>query len=286
MGVRRAVDLAYTAADACRRVYTFGPLIHNPQVLEELKRRGVETLNEEDLPEDLYGAVVIIRAHGLSPQTEAELRRCGAQIINATCPRVKSSQLKAAAFAEAGYRLFLAGEECHAEITGIKAYAGSGFYAVAANAASAHTMAARLHTEDENAGTHSKTALIGQTTISAEEYRDIGAAIARVFPDLEIAQTICAATRERQEDLREMLDKVDAVIIVGGKDSANTRRLLAIAETADKPCALVETAADIPPDFYRYTRIGLASGASTPDAVVEEVERVITQQSTSLSKGS
>jgi 4-hydroxy-3-methylbut-2-enyl diphosphate reductase len=285
MGVRRAVDLAYSAADA-RPVYTLGPLIHNPQVLAELKRRGVETLNEENLPEDLHGAVVIIRAHGLSPQTEVELRQRGAQIIDATCPRVKSSQLKAATFTEAGYRLFLAGEESHAEITGIKAYAGSGFYAVAGNAAEAHTLAVRLCTEDENAGTHSKTALIGQTTISEEEYRDIGEAITRIFPDLEIAQTICAATRERQDSLREILDKVNAVIIAGGKDSANTRRLLAIAETADKPCVLVETAADIPPNFYRYNTIGLASGASTPDGVVEEVERVLEQKPTSLSKGS
>jgi 4-hydroxy-3-methylbut-2-enyl diphosphate reductase len=285
MGVKRAVDLAYTAADA-RPVYTLGPLIHNPQVLEELKRRGIETLYEENLPEDLHGAVVIIRAHGLNPQTESELRQRGAQIIDATCPRVKSSQLKAAAFVEAGYRLFLAGEECHAEITGIKAYAGSGFYAVADNADTAHTMAARLYAEDETARTHTKTALIGQTTISAEEYRDIGVAIARIFPDLEIAQTICAATRERQDSLREILDKVDAVIIAGGKGSANTRRLLAIAETANKPCALVETTADIPPDFYRFNSIGLASGASTPDGVVDEVERVLNQKATGLSEGS
>jgi 4-hydroxy-3-methylbut-2-enyl diphosphate reductase len=92
---------------------------------------------------------------------------------------------------------------------------------------------------------------------------------------LEIAQTICTATSERQEGLREILDKVDAVIIAGGKGSANTRRLLAIAETAGKPCALVESAADIPPDFYRYSTIGLASGASTPDEVVEELEKVL-----------
>jgi 4-hydroxy-3-methylbut-2-enyl diphosphate reductase len=285
MGVRRAVDLAYTAASACR-VYTLGSLIHNPQVLAELKCRGVETLDEEHLTEDLHGASVVIRAHGLSPQTEAELRRRGARIIDATCPRVKSSQLKAAAFAEAGYRLFLAGEECHAEITGIRAYVGSGFYAVVGNAASAHTMAARLYAEDEGAGTHTKTALIGQTTISAEEYRDIGTAIDQFFPDLEIARTICAATRERQEGLREILNKVAAVIIAGGKDSANTRRLLAIAETAGTPCALVETAADIPPDFYRYSTIGLASGASTPDEVIEEIEKMLNQKSIGLSEGS
>jgi 4-hydroxy-3-methylbut-2-enyl diphosphate reductase len=247
-------------------------------VLNELKRRGVKTLNEEDLPADLRGATVIIRAHGVSPQTEAELRRRGARVVDATCPRVKSSQLKAAAFAQAGYRLFLAGEERHAEITGIRRYYENDALscAVVSNAAEAEKAAAQLR-EDIAAlfQSDAKTALIGQTTISEEEYRDIGAVIARYFPDLEIAQTICAATKERQDSLREIADKVDAVIIAGGKDSANTRRLLAIAEAAGKPCALAETPADIPPDFFNFNAVGLASGTSTPDTLIDAIERAM-----------
>jgi 4-hydroxy-3-methylbut-2-enyl diphosphate reductase len=283
MGVRRAVDLASAEAEASAYgeeqppVYTLGPLIHNPHVLNELKRRGVETLDEERLPADLRGASVIIRAHGLSPQTEAELRRRGAKVIDATCPRVKSSQLKAAAFAQAGYLLFLAGEEHHAEITGIRGYYEAGALrnpaplGVINNAAEAEKAAVKLREESPNA----QTALIGQTTISEEEYRGIGAVIARYFPDLEIAQTICAATKERQDSLREIADKVDAVIIAGGKASANTRRLLAIAEAAGKPCALAETPVDIPPDFFKFNAIGLASGTSTPDALIDDIERAI-----------
>jgi len=275
-GVRRAVDLAY--GEDHQPVYTLGPLIHNPQVLEELKRRGVETLNEEHLPEDLRGASVIIRAHGISPQTEAELRHRGARVIDATCPRVKSSQLKASAFAEAGYRLFLAGEERHAEITGIRGYYEAGalnnaarFCAVVSCAAEAEKAAAQLRENSPNA----KTALIGQTTISADEYRDIAEAITPFFPELEIARTICAATGERQDSLREIADRVDALIIAGGKASANTRRLLAIAEAAGKPCALAETPADIPPAFFKFNTIGLASGASTPDTVIDDIERAM-----------
>ena len=98
-------------------------------------------------------------------------------------------------------------------------------------------------------------------------------AITRFFPDLEIAQTICAATEERQDSLRELLDKTDAIIIAGGKESANTCRLLAIAEAASKPCAQVETAADIPADFFKFNTIGLASGTSTPDATIDNIER-------------
>jgi len=283
IGVRRAVEIAYKEAghpEGNRPVYTLGPLIHNPQVLDDLKRRGVEILDENHLPENLRGAVVIIRAHGISPQTEAELRRRDARVIDATCPKVKSSQIKAAAFAEAGYRLFLAGEERHAEIIGIKGYADTAFAAQAAsfcavvsNAAAAEKAAAQLHEEDSALCRSAATALIGQTTISAEEYQSIGSAITRFFPDLEIAPTICAATQERQDSLRELLDKTDAIIIAGGKESANTRRLLAIAEAASKPCAQAETAADIPANFFKFNTIGLASGTSTPDVVIDDIER-------------
>ncbi|MCL1930553.1 MAG: 4-hydroxy-3-methylbut-2-enyl diphosphate reductase, partial [Treponema sp.] len=179
------------------------------------------------------------------------------------------------AFAQAGCRLFLAGEERHAEITGIRRYYENDARscAVIGNAAEAEKAAAQLRENSPNA----KTALIGQTTISEEEYREIGAVIARYFPDVEIAQTICAATKERQDSLREIADKVDAVIIAGGKDSANTRRLLAIAEAAGKPCALAETPAVIPPDFFTFNTVGLASGTSTPDAVIDDIERALYQ---------
>jgi len=279
MGVRRAVELACNEAERSDHVYTLGPLIHNPQVLEDLKRRGIEILDENALSSPNAALpqpyTIIIRAHGVGPHTEAALRKRGAAIIDATCPRVKASQLKAAAYAKAGYSLFLAGEETHAEVIGIRDYFTTGIHEptchVVGNAAEAKEAAAALQAQISDA----KTALIGQTTISMEEYQAIGNAIARFFPNLEIAQTICAATRERQDSLRELLDMVDALIIVGGKDSANTRRLFAIAEKSGKPCVLVETAADIPPDFYNYAAtgaIGLSAGASTPDAVIDAIE--------------
>ena len=278
MGVRRAVELACGAvaeAAASAQVYTFGPLIHNPQALADMRGKGVETLNEHTIPENLRGAVVIIRAHGLSPHTETELRKRGARIIDATCPRVKASQLKAAALAKAGFRLFLAGEEHHAEIAGVKAYVeaagAASVFAVVGNAAEAEQAAARLCRED----TAAKTALIGQTTISADEYREIGKAISCFFPGLEIVETICPATTERQDSLRKLLGQVEAVIIAGGKGSANTRRLLAIAEAAGKPCALVETAADIPAEFFQFASVGLAAGASTPDFVIDAIEEAL-----------
>jgi len=286
MGVRRAIELAYNHADSPKKIYTLGPLIHNPQALEDLKQRGIEILDENKLPETLSGAVVIIRAHGISPQTEAELRKRGAVVVDATCPKVKASQLKAASLAKQGYRLFLAGEESHAEIAGIRGYAQDGwhnrsgtaeskqFLRVVSCAEEAEKIAAKLFAEDQAFQSNTaRTALIAQTTISNEEYHAIGMVITRYFPALEIIQTICAATKERQDSLRELLGKVDAVAIGGGKDSANTRRLLSIAQASGKPCVIVETAADIPPDFYNFKTVGLAAGASTPDTVIDEIEK-------------
>jgi 4-hydroxy-3-methylbut-2-enyl diphosphate reductase len=288
MGVKRAVDLAHSEIansaeqKIATKISTLGSLIHNPQVLEEFKHGGVEILDEGNLPDNLNGTSVIIRAHGISPMVEAVLLERGGRIVDATCPRVKASQLKAKALTEAGYLLFLAGEKHHAEIKGICGYAkegasqGNDAYReercfIVGSAVEAEKVAAQLCDKEQNV----KTALIGQTTISADEYQAIGEAITRFFPSLEIAHTICPATRERQDSLRELMDKVEAIIVVGGKESANTRRLLAIAEMADKVCAIVESPGDIPPIFYTYNTVGLAAGASSPDTVIDSVEQAL-----------
>ena len=301
MGVRRAVELAAAEAERGVPVYTIGSLIHNPGVLSDLKKLGVQALGET--PENMENRSVIIRAHGIEPRVEDDLRGRGARIVDATCPKVKASQLKAESLSRAGYCLFLAGEGKHAEITGILGYSARG-YAEAAdatdangagnagacsfivnNAAEAQAAAKKLLNERPEA----KTALIGQTTISEEEYRAIGEEIKKYFPALEIVQTICAATADRQQALREMLPDVDAVLIAGGRESANTQRLLAIAGAAasghsrgsssgnpregGKPCALVESAGEIPAEFKTYRTVGLSAGASTPDSVIDEIEK-------------
>jgi 4-hydroxy-3-methylbut-2-enyl diphosphate reductase len=270
MGVRRAVETAYRELDASPdRVYLMGPLIHNPQVMEDLKKQGAEVLDEDNLPENLGGTTVIIRAHGISAGLEAELVSRGAHITDATCPRVKASQLKARRLAESGYRVFLAGEERHREISGIRGYAPG--CTVVANPAEAASAAETLFREAPVA----RTALIGQTTISPDEYASIGEAIQAYFPHLEIIDTICKATRDRQDALRELCCEVDVMIIAGGRESANTRRLLSIAEGMGKPALLVETAGEVPPALASYAKAGLSAGASTPDEVIRAIEEKI-----------
>jgi 4-hydroxy-3-methylbut-2-enyl diphosphate reductase len=270
MGVRRAVDLTEAELKKARRpVYTMGPLIHNPQVLEYLEKRGVQILREEGLPENLEGAVVIIRAHGISPQLEAGLMSRGAVLVDATCPRVRSGQTRARSLSAGGCRIFLAGERHHGEIIGIRGFAPDCI--VVANPEEAAKAAETLFREEKP----EKTALLGQTTISPEEYRAIGGEICRFFPGVLILDTICGATKDRQDALRKLCGETEAIIVAGGKDSANTRRLLGIALSLGKPAWLAETPGDIPREIRSYGTVGLCAGASTPDTVINAIEEAL-----------
>jgi len=286
MGVRRAVELAVDEAKRSDSVCVLGPLIHNPRVLSDLKALGIKIV-DDDSNDDAVGAAacvlddycsVIIRAHGISPSVEEKLRRSGARIIDATCPNVKANQLKVYELVREGYYLFLAGELGHAEVTGLVGYArleppDNERCFVVSNASEARKKAFEVYKSNNDA----KTALLGQTTISNQEYYAIGEGLKIFFPNLEIVSAICFATEQRQQALRELLPMADAFLIAGGKASANTRRLFEIAKESGKPCALVESASEIPVEFFDYESVGLCAGASTPDSVIEEIENLLLQ---------
>jgi len=280
MGVRRAVEIAERASPETSRsggLYTLGPLIHNSSVLENLKKRGFLCVGDDEISSLPADSTVIIRAHGVSPIIERELSKKGIRVLDATCPNVKQSQRKARSFVESGYRLFIAGEENHGEIAGLRGYAEDGCPRVGASAVSPCFVLGNAEEADAAAGElyrrepEAKTALIAQTTIRAEEYRVIGENIRRFFPSLEIVNSICAATVDRQRALRE-LENVGAIIVAGSRESANTQRLLSIAKEMGKPAWLAEAVSDIPPEIAAYETVGLSAGASTPDDLIAEIE--------------
>jgi 4-hydroxy-3-methylbut-2-enyl diphosphate reductase len=196
--------------------------------------------------------------------------------VDATCKRVKASQMRARALSAAGAAVFLAGEKNHGEIIGVRGYV-TGPCFVVANPSEAASAAADLLRENPAA----RAALLGQTTISPQEYAGIAREIRRFFPGLEVIGSICGATRDRQEALRELSGQADAFVIAGGRESANTRRLLAIAEGCGKRAWLAETAADIPPEVRAYAVIGLSAGASTPDEALDGIEQALLASSNS-----
>ncbi|GHV19560.1 4-hydroxy-3-methylbut-2-enyl diphosphate reductase [Spirochaetia bacterium] len=283
MGVRKAVQLALKAAwevrleakpnagaAGTRRLWTMGPLIHNARVTQKLQEHGFSVLDEAGIMEpstqpDLNGAVVVVRAHGIGPQIEEALHRCGAQVVDATCPKVKENQEKVRELSEKGYLILIAGEKNHDEVRGICAYAQKSM--VLANRMDVEPVAEAVFKDQPFA----KAALLAQTTLSKEEFDGIASELLNFFPDLAIFNTICPATASRQEALSDLCSVVDAVIVAGDSASANTRRLAMVAEKHGKPAYLVENSMDIPPFINKYRVIGLAAGASTPDDIIEEI---------------
>ena len=264
-GVRRAVRMAEKAAEEAdgRPVYSLGKMVHNNTVTDRLDARGIKLLGDgEVLP---AGAVVVIRSHGVPPETLQRLRDNGAHIIDASCPKVKANQLKATELAAAGKKIVIVGDKGHGEVLGLAGYAPGSVVISDPTEALAYRHYGPL-------------ALIAQTTMSQAEVEDIAAALAKNNKDIHLAGGVCGATSERQAALRELLPEVDAVVIVGGKESANTRRLVNLAGETGKPVWQLTTAAELDQlelatTLSSFKRIGLSAGASTPDEDIDAVER-------------
>ena len=310
-GVRRAVLAAEKALDEKQvqngRVFTLGPLIHNPVALQKLAERNLKILNEGEIESVLQGDTVIIRAHGIPPELEEKIQKTGCNLVNATCPLVTKSQKTAAEYAEQGYAILFAGDKNHGEVIGIEGYARK----------AAEIAGKELHfslVKDENElkseikkiengklkNENLKVALLSQTTFSISVFEKLSEVLKSSFPDapidsetstddgektgsphaeVKIISSICPATHERQDSLKELCKKVDGVIVIGGRTSANTNRLFKTAENLSKKTVLIETPEEIPEEFFRLEKVGITAGASTPDSTIEEVERKLKNES-------
>lgn len=263
-GVRRAVEYALKALEenAGKKVYSLGPLIHNEIVLQNLKDKGLEILCEDALEGVIPGSIVIIRAHGVSPDILKALEEKNCTIVNATCPRVNASQKMVEKYSSQGRTIILTGDSNHGEVKGIAGYAKGKFILL-----QSEEDAQKLLEEDCEA------VLLSQTTFSSVQFEKIAGITAKKYKKLKINNTICPATKERQDSLIELCSKVDGVLVIGGKNSANTIRLF---QTAAKNCAMaahIQSAQDIPEEFFLLNRIGITAGASTPDQIIDEVEQ-------------
>lgn len=263
MGVRRAVEAAENALkpdNHARKVYSLGPLIHNPTVLESLKKRGLEILDVERIGEVEEGSLVVIRAHGTSPEVLELLKKRGATVIDATCPRVHSSQNVAAKSVEEERTVIIAGDRNHGEVTGISAFSKN--------------RAIVIETVEEARGINGiqKAVFLSQTTFSQELFAEMEEILKSQIADLKVLHSICPATKERQSALRDLEGKAEGILVIGGKESANTRRLFETAKSICPKTALIEDEGEIPEDFFKLNKVALTAGASTPDSVIERVE--------------
>lgn len=268
MGVRRAVAAAEdAAATAPQPVCTWGELIHNHSVGERLAARGVRPAaspRHEDLP---AGGTVIIRAHGVPPETERALRAAGRTVVDATCPLVKKNQRVVEEAAAAGRFAVIAGDADHAETVALLARAAAGGMVIA--------------TPEEAAGREipAGAVLLAQTTFSREVFTAVREVLEKRVPGLTARDTICAATAARQAETAKLAAACDTVVVVGGAHSANTRRLAEVARLAGARALLVEDASALrPEDFAAARAVAVTAGASTPDwdivAVMERLREI------------
>ena len=250
------------AKDTSRPIYMLGPIIHNPQVLEDYARRGVGLART--VAEVPAGARVVIRAHGIPADEESELLERGVEVVDATCPKVKRAQLLIGEQAEAGRRLLLYGEDDHPEVRGLLSYAGPEAFVFETPAELA------AHPLDPQ----TRYFLAAQTTQDRRGFEQIKADLAARLPEeVVVLQTICDATRLRQDEAIRLAARADCVVVAGGKASGNTRRLSQVIEAQGTPTVLVETVDDLTSvDVIKYARMGLTAGASTPKSIIDEIE--------------
>ena len=265
-GVRRAVELAEKALaeNPGKKVFSLGPLIHNENALRALESKGLHILQENEIDTLEEGSVVIIRAHGVAPSVTDALEAKNCIIIDATCPRVKASQKMVERYSSENDYVVLTGDRNHGEVIGIAGYAGENFSQI-----QDYTEAEKF----EIAGAAEKNViLLSQTTYSPKEFEKIESLFRSRFRNLAVMNTICPATNERQQALLELCSQVEGVLVIGGKSSANTKRLYQTAAANCKQAAHIQSAADIPEEFFKLKTIGITAGASTPDEIIEDVE--------------
>ncbi len=258
MGVKRAMDIALKSSEEKgARIFTLGPLIHNRQAVEMLRDKGIEPLEEAGSVEP---TCVVIRAHGVSPETVEELAQRGFEVVDATCPHVRQSQQRIREYSGKGYQIIIVGDREHAEVTGLKGYC-AGRCDVIATADEAE----RLELAD-------RVAVIAQTTFVEQAYSAIVDIIKNRASGAVAFQSICRATRNRQEEALQLARTCEAVIVVGGHHSANTCRLAQLCRKRGVPAFHVETAAELNmEEISRFETVGVTAGASTPSWITGEV---------------
>ena len=265
MGVRRAIELALNSLrKSPQPIYTYGPLIHNPQVLEMLELQGIQVLKEIPPAGHMEGGTIIIRAHGVPPQAKENLKKAGfSQIIDGTCARVIRVQNIISRAARQGFQMVIVGDADHPEVVGLLAHAaGQGF--VISDSDEAANLPADLR----------GPVVVAQTTQNQEVYQQLCDMLKNRYPQIQINQTICAATHKRQAEVIKLAKEVDGVIVVGGRQSGNSLRLAKLAEENGGKAFLVESEEDLDSrQLEHFNSIGITAGASTPNWMIKRVTR-------------
>ena len=263
-GVQRAIDMVYDEAnEPNKNIYTYGPIIHNEEVVSDLESKGVKAINfDEGELKGLNDCTVVIRSHGVAKNIYDDLERKNVNVVDATCPFVKKIHEIVQKESEDGKTIIIVGSEYHPEVQGIKGWVKGDAFIVDEEAD-----ARGLDIDKET-----PVCIVSQTTYNPQKFAKLVEIIREKGYDSNVVNTICNATNERQTEAKEIAKKVDAMIVIGGKNSSNTQKLYEICKNECENTYYIQTAKDLDFDEVRkYDKIGITAGASTPKNIIEEV---------------
>ncbi len=268
-GVKRAVKIAQDSAGLSGKAYTLGPIIHNPQMVAKLASDGIGMIQDID---EINEGTIIIRSHGVGPETYEKAKKRGLHIVDATCPHVKKAQMAAYTLMEEGYQVIIVGEKKHPEVKSIFEWAGK------------QAIIVQYKEEIDDIEFTDQVGVVAQTTFSGDEFQNIVDCLAQKVKNIKIERTICNATEQRQEAAVKLANEVDMMIVIGGKNSANTTRLAQLCLQKNLRTHHIETVNELCDEWFtkEINKIGITAGASTPDWLIEEVYHKMTEMDTLL----
>lgn len=262
-GVKRAVEEVNRQIEEGQKpVYTYGPIIHNEHVVNSLAARGVQVIQSEEELDAIHEGTIIIRSHGVSRKVYERMQATGAHIVDATCPFVKKIHEIARKAGEEDAALLIAGDPDHPEVQGIMGWTDGEVHVVKSTE--------QLEKIEKSLG--KKEILVAQTTFNKKRFEDIVEIFTKKKYSGFVVNTVCNATDERQTEACEIAQKVDAMVVIGGRHSSNTQKLYEICSGKCKNTYFIETLVDLDPrPFQSFSRVGITAGASTPNSIIEEV---------------
>ncbi|MDD2972193.1 MAG: 4-hydroxy-3-methylbut-2-enyl diphosphate reductase [Lachnospiraceae bacterium] len=265
-GVKRAVEQVYEQTDTRKNIYTYGPIIHNEEVVKDLERKGVTVVNDLDELTDVSSGTVIIRSHGVSANVFHAIEETGLECVDATCPFVKRIHKTVEKESMNGRKIVIIGNDGHPEVEGIKGWSKT----------PAVVIESREEAENFENLENQKLCIVSQTTFNYNKFQDLVEIFQKKGYDILVVNTICSATEERQTEARKIAATVDAMIVIGGTHSSNTRKLYEICSKECENTYFIQTLDDLHLDLPKSVRlVGITAGASTPNNIIEEVQNYV-----------
>ena len=262
-GVKRAVEKVYEQIGKTEKpIYTYGPIIHNEEVVKDLRKKGVEVIDSLEELKAARDCVVVIRSHGVGKDVYRILEENGAEIVDATCPYVKKIHRIVEEQSKAGRQVLIVGDAAHPEVQGIRGWGDSG----------TKVIENEQDFLDLQLPEGSRLCIVAQTTFNYNKFQDLVEKISKTRYDILVLNTICNATQERQVEAKKIASQVDVMIVIGGRNSSNTQKLYEICRRECKETYYIQTLKDFKPEKAGSVRsVGITAGASTPNQIIEEV---------------